>query len=114
MKASRPVASVLVIALIAVPRIVHAQAASVAGTVVAEGSQRPLAGVQIGVVGVAGKGTTTDGSGRFSITDLTGTNVVLNFRFLGYRPATDTVRVGQGDLRISLTERALELNSLVV
>src|SRR5436305_1974411 len=117
MRRSPLVASALLVAIAALgetPHFLHAQAGSVAGTVVASGSQRPLAGVQVGVVGQAGKGATTDGTGRFSIADLAGTTVVLNFRFLGYRPETDTVQVGRRDLRISLSERALELSSLVV
>ena len=40
--------------------------------------------------------------------------VILNVRLIGYRPVTDTVNVGAGDLRISLSERALELNQMVV
>src|SRR3954467_4562011 len=85
-----------------VARLGHAQANSVAGTVVAGGTQRPLAGVQVAVVGVPGKGTTTDGSGRFAIGDISGSTVVLNFRFLGYRPVVDTVNVGRRDLQIAL------------
>ena len=73
MRRSPLVASALLVAIAALgatPHFLHAQAGSVAGTVVASGSQRPLAGVQVGVVGQAGKGATTDGTGRFSIADL--------------------------------------------
>jgi TonB-linked SusC/RagA family outer membrane protein len=113
MRAIRSITSALV-ALIATPPLVHAQGGGIAGTVVAEGTQRPLGGVQIGVIGVAGKGATTDGAGRFSIADLNGSTVVISVRFLGFRPVTDTVQVGRRDLRIALAERALELNSIVV
>src|SRR5206468_12036469 len=99
---------------VAMPQAARAQSGVVAGTVIAGASQRPLAGVQISVVGAPSKGAVTDGSGRFSIADLTGATVVLNVRFIGYRPETDTVRVGATDVRIALTERALQLNSMVV
>lgn len=113
-RATRMWPALAMVPLFAVAQILGAQAGTVAGTVVAEGTQRSLAGVQIGVVGVLGKGGTTDGSGRFTIADLPGTSVVLTFRFLGYRQRTDTVQVGRRDLRITMSERAFELNQLVV
>jgi len=97
-----------------VPGVTLAQGGTVSGTVVTQGSQRPLAGVEIGVAGGSRQGTVTDGSGRFKLADLSGTTVVLNVRFLGFRPVVDTVPVGKSDLRIELVERALELNSVVV
>jgi TonB-linked SusC/RagA family outer membrane protein len=101
------------VAVLAIPVIARAQTGSVAGTVVTE-AQRALSGVQVTVDGVAGKGSVTDGSGRFAISGLTGPSVVLNVRYIGYRPVTDTVRVGKMDVRIVLSERALELSSIVV
>jgi TonB-linked SusC/RagA family outer membrane protein len=90
------------------------QAGTLAGTVVAAGSQRPLSGAQVAVEGQAGKGAVTDASGRFRITGLTGTSVAVNVRALGYRPETQTVNVGATDIRIQLSERAVELNQVVV
>jgi TonB-linked SusC/RagA family outer membrane protein len=98
----------------ATPSIARAQSGAVAGTVVVAGSERPLAGVQIGVVNDPTKGATTDANGRFNITGLTGSVAILNARFIGYRPETDTVRVGSTDVRIVLSERAIQLNSMVV
>jgi TonB-linked SusC/RagA family outer membrane protein len=100
--------------LLAMPQIARAQGGTVEGTVVAEGSQRPLAGVQIGVAGMPGRGAVSDASGRFHITGLTGATVILNARLIGYRPVTDTVRVGATTVRFTLAERALELNTMVV
>ena len=100
--------------LLVSPGVARAQNTAVAGTVVAEGTQRPLAGAQVAVDGMAGKGAVTDASGRFNITGLTGARVILNVRLIGYRPVTDTVNVGASDLRFSLSERALELNQMVV
>ncbi|HEX6049610.1 MAG TPA: TonB-dependent receptor plug domain-containing protein, partial [Gemmatimonadaceae bacterium] len=86
----------------------------VAGTVVAEGAQRPLPGVQIIVEGQAGKVASTDASGRFRITDVTGTTVTLSARALGFRPDSQTVTVGTTNVRFVLAERAIELNQVVV
>ncbi len=96
------------------PVMAHAQSGAVSGTVVAEGTQRPLAGADVTVESVAGKGVVTDASGKFNIAGVSGTTVVLLVRLIGYRPATDTVRVGASDIRISLSEHALELNQMVV
>ena len=86
----------------------------VAGTVVAERSERPLTGVQIAVDGQPGKGAVTDASGRFRIAGVTGTQVTVTARMLGFRPATQTVTVGTTTVRFALAERALELNQVVV
>ncbi|HVT41313.1 MAG TPA: SusC/RagA family TonB-linked outer membrane protein [Gemmatimonadaceae bacterium] len=100
--------------LLVLPNAVRAQNGVVEGRVIVEGSQRPLAGVQIAVAGAAGKGAVSDASGRFRITGLSGATVILNARLLGYRPVTDTVRVGATNVRFALSERAVELNQLVV
>ena len=107
-----PAAALLL--LFTVPSLLSAQEGTVAGTVVGQGNQRPLAGVEVGVVGTPGKGAVTDASGRFRVTGLTGPTVVLSVRFLGFRPLTDTVQVGKTDLRIVMSERVIELNSVVV
>ncbi|MFI5312273.1 MAG: SusC/RagA family TonB-linked outer membrane protein, partial [Gemmatimonadales bacterium] len=100
--------------LLAAPQAARAQTGAVEGTVVAEGSRRPLPGAQITVVGVPGKGAVSDAAGRFRIAGLPGTTVILNARLLGYRPVTDTVRVGSMAVSYVLSERALELSTLVV
>jgi len=87
---------------------------TVSGTVVVEGAQRPLPGVQVSVEGQPGKEATTDASGRFRITDLTGTTVTLNARALGFRPASQSVTVGATNVRFVLGERAVELNQVVI
>ena len=66
----------------------------VAGTVVVGGSQRPLPGAQVSIEGQAGKGASADANGRFRVTGVTGTQVTLNVRLVGYRPQTQSVRVG--------------------
>lgn len=109
-----PAQAAALLLLLTLPSLLRAQDGTVAGTVVAQGNQRPLAGVEVAVVGTPGKGAVTDGSGRFRVTGLTGPSVVLSVRSLGFRPETDTVRVGATDLRIEMSERVIELNSVVV
>ena len=101
-------AAALAVLLSASQRL-HAQDGAIAGTAVVSGSQRALPGVQISVSGQAGRGAVTDASGRFRITGVTGSQVVLQARMLGYRPDSQTVRVGATDVRFVMTERALEL-----
>jgi len=100
--------------LFAAPVFAQAQPGTVSGTVLVEGAQRPLAGAQITVEGVTGVGTTSDASGRFRLTGLSGTNVTISVRALGYRPENQTVVVGSTNVRIILSERAVELNQVVV
>lgn len=86
---------------------------SVSGTVIAEGSLRPLPGAQVVVQGT-GAGTLTDARGRFLLTGLTGVDVSLQVRMLGYRPVERMVRVGDTNVRIALAETAIELDEVVV
>jgi TonB-linked SusC/RagA family outer membrane protein len=102
------------VALAVAPRTTQAQQGTVSGTVLVEGAQRPLAGAQVAVEGQTGVGATTDAAGRFRITGLTGTQVTLSARALGYRPETQTVTVGKTDVRFVLSTRAVELNQIVV
>src|SRR5213082_821289 len=64
----------------------------VAGTVIAEGTLRPLAGVQVS--GVAGHAAITDAAGRFRITGLAEGQVTLTAHIIGYVRLTRTVAVG--------------------
>lgn len=94
-----------------------AQGGVIAGTVVAEASQRPLAGAQVSVPDQAGKGGVTDASGHFRIVGLsgsTGSQVMLNVRMIGYRAAAQTAHLGATDVKFSMGERLVELNSVVV
>ncbi len=108
------VAVALTTIVIAAPQLARAQSGVVSGTVVVEGSQRPLPGAQIAVQGDASKGVISDASGRFRLPGLSGTSVVLSARMLGYRPALQTVTVGSSNVRFSLAERPLELDAVVV
>jgi TonB-linked SusC/RagA family outer membrane protein len=104
----------LALLLGATPAVARAQTGTISGTVVAEGSLRPLANAQVTVDGQTGRGTVTDAGGRFRLAGLSGTSVTLTTRLLGFRQTSRTVQVGATDVRFVLTERAVELNQVVV
>jgi TonB-linked SusC/RagA family outer membrane protein len=113
-RASVATAAVTVALLIA-PNGARAQGnGAVAGTVVVSGSQRPLPGVQLAVSGQPGRGSVTDANGGFRIAGLTGFRVTLTARLVGYRPESLSVAVGATNVRMVMTERAVELNEIVV
>ena len=91
----------------------QAQQGSVAGTVVDAKSLRPVAGAQVVIEGL-NRGGLTDVNGRFRISDLTGTQATLRVVMIGFRDHSQTVRVGDVGLRITLHEAAVALDELVV
>jgi TonB-linked SusC/RagA family outer membrane protein len=108
------VALTLATLLFAAAPIARAQQGTISGIVLVEGAQRPLAGAQVSVEGQAGKEAATDASGRFRLAGVTGTTATVNVRALGYRPASQAVTVGATDVRFILSQRAIELNQVVV
>jgi TonB-dependent starch-binding outer membrane protein SusC len=92
----------------------NAQDGVIAGRVIADGSQRPVPNTQVVVQGQASRGTMTDEAGRFRITGITGTQVVVQARRIGYRTASQQVRVGQMDVQFVLSEAAVALEEVVV
>lgn len=102
----------LLLALL-LPVSVAAQGGVVAGRVLAEGSLRPLAGVQVVAEGT-GIEALTDNNGAFRLEGLQGPQVRLQFQTLGYGSAEQTVEVGTTDLRVTLGERPIELDAVVV
>jgi hypothetical protein len=90
-----------------------AQEQSIEGVVIEARTLRPLANVQIGVSG-AEPAAVTDVQGRFRLRPVSGTEVTLEFRRIGYRALTQTVRVGTTDLRIEMVETPLSLDDIVV
>lgn len=89
---------------------------SVQGTVVDSASQRPLAGVQVTVVGTARIARTSEG-GTFTITGVpAGTHTVRAAR-IGHRPAESSVTVtagGAASVRLELPATAAVLEGVVV
>ena len=109
-----PALAALVVAAATATQTLQAQSGTIAGVVLVEGSQRPLADAQVAVQGQLGRGAVTSASGRFRIEGVSGTDVVVNVRMIGYRALTQTVRVGSTNLQFVLSEQALELNQVVV
>jgi TonB-linked SusC/RagA family outer membrane protein len=95
------------------PAALAAQGGSVAGTVVSRGSGAPVAAAQVTVAGTTLRAL-TDASGRFALNEVPGATAVLQVRMIGFRVRTDTVNVGDTDLRIALEPKALELERVVV
>ena len=96
------------------PRELHAQGGGVvAGTVVDARTLRGVDGAQVSVEGTP-LGALTDASGGFRLTGVSGSEVTVQVRRIGYRPATQVVRVGRTDVRITLTEQVATLSELVI
>ncbi|MHB1329414.1 MAG: TonB-dependent receptor domain-containing protein, partial [Gemmatimonadales bacterium] len=89
-------------------------AQDVSGIVVDSRSGRTLEGARIAVEGVAGKEVRSNNGGRFTLTGLSGAQVSLRVTMIGYSPRTQSVAVGSNDVRILLSEQAINLGELVV
>ena len=101
------------IALLAIARVATAQDAAVAGIVVAERSLLPVAGALV-VADDTTRRAITDANGRFRLVVPASESVALHVRRLGFRPLRRTVRIGAGDLRLVLSEVAVELGATVI
>jgi TonB-linked SusC/RagA family outer membrane protein len=88
-------------------------AQEVAGTVVDARTGRPVDGVQVTVQGTS-VSARSDGRGRFRLAGVSGEGVTLVMVRIGYRSRTAEARVGDVNLRIELTEQALNLGEIVV
>jgi TonB-linked SusC/RagA family outer membrane protein len=102
------------IAQLTVPAPLRAQDNSVSGRVLAQGTNEPLASAQITVSGGGPQRAISDAEGRFRIAGLTGTNVTLSVRRIGYRTERVSARVGQTDLTVSLAPNPTSLDQVVV
>ncbi|HEY0970575.1 MAG TPA: SusC/RagA family TonB-linked outer membrane protein [Gemmatimonadales bacterium] len=110
---SLAIAGVVAIALAASAVPALAQGGVVAGVVVAERTMQPLPNVQVGIEGTE-LGANTGNNGRFRITGVSGTTVTLSVRRIGYRPVDRQVQVGDTTVRITMSDRAIELSEVVV
>ena len=100
------------IALAACSRPTLAQDVAVGGVVVAERSLRPVAGALV-VADDTTRRATTDANGRFRISVPSGVSS-LTVRRLGFRPLRHVLRAASSDLRLILSEAAVELNETIV
>jgi TonB-linked SusC/RagA family outer membrane protein len=89
-----------------------AQAGVIGGSVVTTGGT-PLAGAQVRVDGTD-RAVATDAGGRFRMSGLTGDEVTLEVRRIGYRPARVRSRLGETNLRVTLAEQSVALAEVVV
>jgi TonB-dependent starch-binding outer membrane protein SusC len=95
----------------------HAQATgTVEGRVLVERTQQPISGVQVTVEG-QGLGALTDRNGRFSISSVPAGEHQVRAQRIGFGAVTLSVTVTSGGvaaLEFTLTERAIDLEGLVV
>lgn len=89
------------------------QSGPIAGTVRAAQSAQPLNGAQVTILGTD-LGTVTDSRGRFRIDNVSGPQVTVRVQLIGHRPVERDVTVGTTDLRITLSQTAVQLEELVV
>ena len=90
-----------------------AQSGTVGGIVVGAGTQEPIAGARVDVVGTTLR-TQTDEKGQFRIAGASGTIVTLEVRRIGYKLARVSARVGADDNRVVLTSNPTSLEAVVV
>ena len=89
------------------PATLRAQDRTIVGTVVDNITLRPIEAAQITIAGTH-VGTLSDATGRFVLRLPNGAaaELALNVERIGYRNLTQTVRVGQRDLRLAAEARA--------
>lgn len=102
----------LALQLIAIPTAGGQDAGVIAGVVLGAGGQ-PLPDARVSVSGSA-LGAITDGSGRFRIAGISGSQASIEVRRIGYRMGSRQVRVGDTNLRIPLSEQSIALDAVVV
>ncbi len=105
--------AVLLLTCAVLPRSGQAQERAIAGTVTAVGTQQPLAGALLTVVGTTMRAQTDD-AGRFRFSGVSGTTVTIEARRLGYSFARVSARVGDEDVRIALTASPTSLEAVIV
>ena len=99
------------LALIAQPA--SAQQGNLGGLVVDGGTQQPVAGAQVVVVGTTLRAS-TDERGRFHFAGVSGTIATLEVRRIGYKLARVPARVGEDNNRVVLSVNVQSLESVVV
>ena len=109
-KIRTPFYSLLLLALVSVS--VSAQTRRISGRVTVEGSDEPLVGAGVSVVGTS-LGTYSDDQGRFAVTVPDGP-ATLRVRHIGYSQKTVAVPAGATDFNIALAHDVLQLETQVV
>jgi len=110
----------LVIAACFVGRAAHAQTGRITGQVTDTAGGRPIAGVEITVVGAGDRapaGVRTDAAGRYTLGAVAAGSVQLRARIFGYAPKDRTVTVTAGQTvtaDFALSQRSFQLDQVVV
>lgn len=107
--------SLMSIAGLLLPAALAAQSAA-AGTIIEDGTRRPLAGVEV-VLEATEHQTVTDSAGRFILTGLPTGRRILLFRSVGYRPVRSFLILVRGDTaRVDglMVAEGVRLDSVVV
>jgi TonB-linked SusC/RagA family outer membrane protein len=73
----------------------------------------PIPAAQVIVVGT-NQGTTTDSRGNFRLTGLSGDNINIEVRRIGFRPVRQTVRAGLTGIAIRMSEQSVALDEVVI
>jgi TonB-linked SusC/RagA family outer membrane protein len=107
------VALLVAVALSAATTTARAQDNSISGRVRVAGTSEPVPGAQITVSGGTQRAV-SDSQGAFRITGITGSNVTLDVRRIGYRSERVPTRAGQTDLVINLVSTPANLEAVVV
>jgi TonB-dependent starch-binding outer membrane protein SusC len=107
----------MALAIAAMPTLAVAQdTGTVAGSVVEAATQRPLAGVQVSVVGTR-LGTLTNQEGRFLITNVPAGTQEVRATLIGYARGAEQVTVAPGatvTVNFTIRETAIELEGITV
>jgi len=112
-RTSRAAYVVAAVALVSGARPALSQEGVVGGVVLAARSLRQRAGAQILAADTTLRAV-TGADGRFRLARLSGAEVRLAVRRIGFRPLGQTVRVGDTGLRLVLSEVAVGLNEVFV
>ena len=110
----------LVVAAFFVGRAAHAQTGRITGQVTDTLGGRPIAGVEVTVVGEGNSaqiGARTDAAGRYTLGAVPAGTVQLRARMLGYAPKDRSVTVAAGQTAtadFALSQRSIQLDQVVV
>jgi len=103
---------ILILLTLAAPARAPAQTQTIGGIVV-DARDQPLVSARVTLI-EGNRATTTDSRGQFRFDGVTGSTHTLRVAMIGYRSVTQTVRSGQTDLRVVLTEAVINLEEVVV
>jgi TonB-dependent SusC/RagA subfamily outer membrane receptor len=108
-----PLIALALFVLAALPARAFAQEGTISGVVTAAGTNEPLPGVQVFVVGGSQR-TLSDERGRFRLVGLGAGTATIEGRRIGYRSGQVTARVGDAAVRLPLQVNATSLEAVVV